>query len=401
MDEARHALFRQLGEVRRAGRLGREGGRSGGLPEPRADDLETCRALPRTVEGQFRAEGHHASRRRDPCPFAGRRRPHGVQPRRAAARQCTVAARGAAGGQQRGRRQDDPDAGWRRAPRAGRADRGVHGRQVRVRRPADALWRDGGRHPGSHQGAADLPPRDRHQHGADGRPHDRRSRPAFPDVGGRGGSAPQPSLMVEVDFYLGLGSRYSYLAASQVDRIEKTHGCRFAWKPIASGALMDRRGGNPFRGEPVSGQYDWGYREYDAKCWASYYGIPFREPVAFRTDPARLALACLAADEQGALVPCCRLLQRLIFVDGVAIDDDVIGGLPATLGLDAAAYRKGLAATATRARHDALLDEARERGAFGVPTFFLDDRMFWGNDRLMLLEAALAGAAMPSWARPD
>jgi 2-hydroxychromene-2-carboxylate isomerase len=31
----------------------------------------------------------------------------------------------------------------------------------------------------------------------------------------------------EIDFYLGLGSRYSHLAASQVDRIEKTHGCRF------------------------------------------------------------------------------------------------------------------------------------------------------------------------------
>src|SRR5215213_4210963 len=125
-----------------------------------------------------------------------------------------------------------------------------------------------------------------------------------------------------VDFYLGLGSRYSYLAASQVERIEKTHGCRFVWKPIA-------------------GQYDWGYREYDAKCWASYYGIPFREPVAFRTDPAMLALACLAAEMQGALVPCCHLLQRLIFVEGVA-------------------------------------------------TFFLGDRMFWGNDRLVLLEAALA-----------
>jgi hypothetical protein len=112
--------------------------------------------------------------------------------------------------------------------------------------------------------------------------------------------------MRSIDFYLGLGSRYSYLAASQVDRIEKIHGCRFVWKPIASGALMDRRGGNPFRGDPLSGQYDWGYREYDAKCWADHYGIPFREPVAFRTDPAMLALACLAADGQGALVRCWR-----------------------------------------------------------------------------------------------
>jgi 2-hydroxychromene-2-carboxylate isomerase len=200
---------------------------------------------------------------------------------------------------------------------------------------------------------------------------------------------------VTVDFYLGLGSRYSYLAASQVDRIEMTHGCRFVWKPIASGALMDRRGGNPFRGEPLSGQYDWGYREYDAKCWAACYGIPFREPVAFRTDPAMLALACLAADGQGALVPCCRLLQRLIFVDGVAIDDAAIDGLPVTLGLDEQAFRRDLAASRTRARHDGLLDEARTRGVFGVPTFFLGEQMFWGNDRLVILQAALAGKAMP------
>src|SRR5262245_51531581 len=136
-----------------------------------------------------------------------------------------------------------------------------------------------------------------------------------------------------VDFYLGLGSRYSYLAASQVERIEKAYGCCFVWKPIASGALMDRRGGNPFRGEPLSGQYDWGYREYDAKCWAAYYGIPFKEPVHFRVDPAMLALACLAADKQGAMVRCCRLLHQAIFVDGAVIDDETIANLPVRFGM--------------------------------------------------------------------
>jgi 2-hydroxychromene-2-carboxylate isomerase len=206
-------------------------------------------------------------------------------------------------------------------------------------------------------------------------------------------------MTVTVDFYLGLGSRYSYLAASQVDRIEATHGCRFAWKPIASGALMDRRGNNPFRTAPVSGQYVWSYREYDAKCWASFYGIPFREPVDFRVDPAALALSCLAADNQDALVPSCRLLQQLIFVDGVVIDDEVIAGLPARLRLDEEVFLRDLAAAPTRQRHEALLDEARARGAFGVPTFFLGEQMFWGNDRLVLLEAALRGA-LPSGTVP-
>jgi 2-hydroxychromene-2-carboxylate isomerase len=200
---------------------------------------------------------------------------------------------------------------------------------------------------------------------------------------------------VAIDFYLGLGSRYSYLAASQLDRLAATYDCRFVWKPLASGALMDRRGGNPFRMAPVSGQYAWGYREYDARCWASYYGIPFCEPFEFRMDPATLALACLAADRQGALVPCCRLLQRLIFVEGTVIDEDVISGLAALLGLNPQAFRRDLDAPETQARHDSLVDEAAARGAFGVPTFFLGGRMFWGNDRLVLLEAALSGMTMP------
>lgn len=154
---------------------------------------------------------------------------------------------------------------------------------------------------------------------------------------------------------------------------------------------MDRRGSNPFRTAPVSGQYDRAYRENDARCWARFYGIPFREPIDFRVDAAALALACLAADKQDSLVPCCRLLQRLIFVEGVVIDDDVLSCLPQRLGLDEAAFRRDLAAPRTRERHDGLLEEARMRGAFGVPTFFLGKQMFWGNDRLVLLEAAMRG----------
>ena len=199
-------------------------------------------------------------------------------------------------------------------------------------------------------------------------------------------------MTARVDFYLGLGSRYSYLAASQVDRIEARHGCRFLWKPVASGTLIDRRGANPFR-LPPSGQYDPRYREADAAAWAAHYGVPFREPAPFAVEPAVPALACLAADRQAAMIPCCRLLFRLIFAERATIDAAAIAALPARLGLDAAAFRRALDAPETRARHAALLDEAEARGAFGVPTFFLGERMFWGNDRLPLLEAALGGGS--------
>ena len=80
-----------------------------------------------------------------------------------------------------------------------------------LRRPSDALRRDGGRHPGRGRGAADLPARGRHQHGADRRHQDRRPRPAVPDVEGRGGSAPQPALIrviPKAKLRCGAGSRF-------------------------------------------------------------------------------------------------------------------------------------------------------------------------------------------------
>jgi len=200
--------------------------------------------------------------------------------------------------------------------------------------------------------------------------------------------------VVSVDFYLGIGSRYSFLAATQVERLERECGCRFVWKPIASGTLMDRRGDNPFKAAS-SGQYDWRYREYDAKCWAAFYGVPFCEPLPFKTDAERPALACLAAEAQGALVACCRLLQQMIFVESIALDDQAIDDLPARLGIDRRSFAETLAGPSVRARHEALLEEAQARGVFGVPTFVADGHSFWGNDRLVLLEALLKGASMP------
>jgi 2-hydroxychromene-2-carboxylate isomerase len=200
-----------------------------------------------------------------------------------------------------------------------------------------------------------------------------------------------------VDFYLGLGSRYSYLAASQIDRLEALYGCRFVWKPIASGALIDRHGDNPFRRKDGSGQYDPAYREYDAEGWAAHYGIPFREPAPFEVEASVPARACLAAERQGALVPCCRTLFAMIFAEGVTINAAIIDALPGRLGLDVAVFRRDFDSPETDERHEGLIDEAERRGAFGVPTFFLEGRMFWGNDRLPLLEATLRGTELPRW----
>lgn len=199
--------------------------------------------------------------------------------------------------------------------------------------------------------------------------------------------------MARVQFVFGLGSRYSYLAATQLDGIAARTGCAFEWLPVSSVALMAARGRSPFAGDAASGQYESDYRRRDAEDWARFYGVPFVEPLPPPQDHALMALATRAAARQGALEPYARALFESVFVRHIAIDEAACVALAGTLTLDERAFADALADPALRAGMDADIADCVARGAFGVPTFFAAGRMFWGNDRLVLLEDWLRRSA--------
>ena len=196
-----------------------------------------------------------------------------------------------------------------------------------------------------------------------------------------------------VEFFYGVGSRYSYLASTQLERLAAETGCRIRWRPLFSGDLFAARGVDPFAGAPVSGQYDWAYRRRDAERWAAYYGVPYREPDDVTFDPRRLALGCTAAARLGAVEPFSRRLFRALFVDGISpLDDGACAKLAREVGLDQAAFRRALEQPETAADLAATVEEAAARGLFGVPSFVVGDEIYFGNDRLALLRHALLKA---------
>jgi 2-hydroxychromene-2-carboxylate isomerase len=196
-----------------------------------------------------------------------------------------------------------------------------------------------------------------------------------------------------VEFFYGLGSRYSYLASTQLDRLVPETGCCVRWRPLFSGDLFAARGRDPFAGQPASGQYDRAYRRRDAERWAAYYDVPYREPEDVAFDPRRLALACTAAARLGAIEPFSRCLFRALFVEGTSpLDDDFCAALAERVGLDQAAFRSTLKQPETAAQLAATVEEALARGVFGVPSFVLGDEVYFGNDRLVLLRHTLLRA---------
>lgn len=193
-----------------------------------------------------------------------------------------------------------------------------------------------------------------------------------------------------VVFYFSPGSRYSYLAASQLPRIEASTGCRFDWRPVDGTQIRALGGRDPFLGEPISGQYDWSYRERDARMWADYYGIPFREPPHHELDFTLLARAAAAGKLLGSAASYGWALCSTVYGSTKwPVNRRLCLSLAAEAGVPQAELDRLLDDPAPPALLSLTAREAYEGGAFGVPTLFYGEQMYWGNDRLVLLEHAL------------
>ncbi len=198
--------------------------------------------------------------------------------------------------------------------------------------------------------------------------------------------------MQTVDFYYSIGSRYSYLAATQLDTLATETGCHVEWHPINSVQLIAKREVNPFDRQQVLGQYSWDYRELDANRWANFYGVPYQEPRGrIRFDSDLLARACTAAKNFGKVEAFSGLLFAEMFHSAIPqnIDESVCIACAQKCDISDRDFHHFLTSPQTIARLNETIDKAFEIGVFGVPTFVVSGELFWGNDRLVLLDRYL------------
>ena len=192
--------------------------------------------------------------------------------------------------------------------------------------------------------------------------------------------------IANIDFYYSIGSRYSYLASTQIDALQQETGCHVEWHPINSIRLISQRENSPFEGKPA-GQYEWNYRELDAQRWAKLYGVSYIEPHGkVQFDSELLARACVAAKQFGKVAEYSYLLFAAMFQDSLTeIDEAECIDRSEICGISAANFQVALRAIENVDKLNETLDRAINMGIFGVPTFIVDSELFWGNDRLILL----------------
>ena len=197
-------------------------------------------------------------------------------------------------------------------------------------------------------------------------------------------------MSTQVDFFFSPGSRYSYLASTQIASLEIDTGCSVVWRPVNGPDIRELRGRDPFAGPALSGQYEHDYRKTDAAAWAAMYGVPFKEPREFHFDFRLLVRGAVAGQMLGAGADFLLSIGTAVYGTGRwPLDQDLLVELAVEHGLDANRFVDELSSEEVAETVAQTACDAFEQGAFGVPTFFVGGRMFWGNDRLALVRHAL------------
>jgi 2-hydroxychromene-2-carboxylate isomerase len=197
----------------------------------------------------------------------------------------------------------------------------------------------------------------------------------------------------EVDFYFDVVCPFAYLAHTQVERVCKEAGATVRWVPILLGGLFREigAGDGPMPGMPEAKAR---LNTLDMKRWAEHWDAPLTIPEG---HPRRTVLAMRTIIASGDVPRAAAALFRRYWRDGLDVSDESI----VRDALDAEGFvGSDLVAAASKPEiKQALRDntnEAKEAGAFGVPTFVVhpDDgksALIWGQDRMHFIAPALRG----------
>ncbi len=187
----------------------------------------------------------------------------------------------------------------------------------------------------------------------------------------------------KLEFFYDYVSPYSYLADHEVGRVE---AAEVLYRPMFLGAVMQATGNRP----PATVAAKGDYLRTDVRRWAAKYGIPFRFNSVFPQKTVNALRLAIAAQRRGVFERVHAPLFAAMFVEDRDLgDNDVLADIVAAAGLDA---DEMMAAIADQSIKDELrrnTEEAVERGAFGAPTMFVGEEMFFGNDRWEFVREAL------------
>lgn len=195
--------------------------------------------------------------------------------------------------------------------------------------------------------------------------------------------------MAQIDYYFSTLSPYTYLAGTRMEEVAAKHGATIKYKPVDVIALFGRTGGTPPKDRHPARQE---YRAQELRRAAAKLGLPFNlKPAHWPTNGAPSSYAIISAikagGDLGALVH--GFLSAVWAEERDIAQDDVVRDVLSKTGFDPVLADADMLSAAEE--YSANLEEAVTAGVFGAPFYIVGEERFWGQDRIVDLDAHLAG----------
>jgi 2-hydroxychromene-2-carboxylate isomerase len=198
--------------------------------------------------------------------------------------------------------------------------------------------------------------------------------------------------LATLEFFFDCSSPWTYLAFTRVQPIVVRTGANIVWKPILVGGVFNAVNRDVYERRANPDPRKAAYSAKDLQDWARLTGLKIIMPPPVFPVRATLAMRCtLVAQDQGKVVEFSRSCFKAYWSDSRDISlPDVIKDVCVSASLDGDEVLDRAQAADIKDRLRANTDEVIARGGFGSPTMFVDGTdMYFGNDRLELVEAAL------------
>jgi len=181
----------------------------------------------------------------------------------------------------------------------------------------------------------------------------------------------------QVEFFYDIVSPYSYLAAVQLDELEQQTGCNVIWQPLFLPGLFKLTGNQPPQTLAEKKTYLF---DQDLPRMARFLQVPYNKPDSFPCNTVYVMRALMSLPNKLRAEKSLALYEQFWGEGQDIISEETI---LTQLGQEALDYSKSEAGKAALMENT---QRAADKGAFGAPTLFVDDEIFFGCDRMAQLK---------------
>ena len=193
-------------------------------------------------------------------------------------------------------------------------------------------------------------------------------------------------MVKNIEFYFDFGSPTAYLAYTQLQLIAERQKTNLIYCPILLGGVFKATGNNPPASVPAKGKY----MMVDLQRYADKYKVPYKRNPHFPVNTLSLMRGAVSYQEDGDFLKYVNVIFQNMWVNPKNLNDhEVLEKVLMENNFDIDDFMKRISDQNIKNKLISNTENAVKKGAFGAPTIFIGDEMFFGQDRMEFVENSI------------